>query len=92
MEKLGAGTATDDPAEWKQAAHAHNACCTQCGTIGKKRYFTRRDGIKLQKLCPTCMDYQRNNLRHDAQAQAESELSVYRLGRDVEGDILTECA
>ena len=90
MDRQGIEPATAQPAEWK-AHSAHSACCTQCGEIGKKRWFTRQDGVNLQKLCPTCMSYHRNNVQRSEEHISNSAVCVFRLSKETESQILSEC-
>ena len=94
MEQVSLDRARSGPVEWKEHP-AHVACCTQCGVVGKKKsWYTRQDGVNARKLCPACMQYQRDNLAHAEQPCSESDEQpvVSRLARATENLILEECA
>lgn len=80
-----------DPLAWAQADKASHSTCSKCGDLGKKQWYTRQYGSELQRWCPGCIRFHRNNMTESAVHRSEEQPVIIRLRSAAENAILREC-
>ena len=80
-----------DPLAWVQDAAASRSLCTKCGQQGRQQWFCRQYGADLQRWCPKCMSYNKNNMPESTLHTSDAQPMIVRLRATAENAILHEC-